>query len=104
MKKDDVETKEDLYKVGDIVYRVCGDTVQKTEIVKVEHYPHPVYTDALGFVSFNHTVVNRYFPTEEEATAVIERAKKIKQKKILLKEYEAELNKKYGLENHNYVK
>lgn len=101
--KRDVDTK-DLYKVGDVVYRVCGEVVRKTKIVKVEHYPHPAYTDDLGHVSFNHTIVNRYFSTEEEAEAVVEKAKKIKEKKTLLKKYEAELNEKYSLADHHFIK
>lgn len=91
-----------LCDVGDTFYRVCNDRIRLITIAKVEKMTlgHYVYEDNDGHSYFNRALTKSCFKTEEEAKNEIQRRKKIKEKRNLLKEYERKLNKELGLKDH----
>jgi hypothetical protein len=97
---------EQLCEVGDTLYRVGARTnsIQRIKIVRIEHYPHCVYRDDAGHSYFNRSLSKSCFKTEEDAEAELHRREAIVSKRKLLKEYEVELNKILGLEDHYIIK
>lgn len=101
MKKD--ETIE-LCEVGDILYKVGKRGITKITILEIDHFPHCVYRDDQGNSYFNHTLEKSCFKTKEAAEREMFRRACIAKKRILLKNYEKELNVRFSLEDHFIVK
>lgn len=96
---------EELCKVNDVLFKIKKDgTICPIKIIKIEHYPHPVYRDNFRNSYFNKNIFKNCFKTKEEAKKEIQRRQNIVKKRQLLKEYERRLNKELGLEDHYYIR
>ena len=93
-----------LYNVGDVLYRVGKYGIEQITITKVDAYPHYVYRDDKGHSYFNHNITKSCFKTREDAQQELERKERITKKKQMLKEYEQQLNRKFGLVDHFIIK
>lgn len=94
-----------MCKVGDTIYHLSKNGITKTKVIEINHYPHAVYklagkTDSYFDRAFGKTL----FLTIEEANNAVLEKDKIQKKREMLKVYEAELNEKFGLENHKIIK
>lgn len=101
---DNVDEFVKLCDVGDTLYKVYKDKMTKITITEVKQLPHFVYKDDKGTSYFNRTINRSCFKTIKEAEQALWRNQNIMEKRELLKEYERELNKKYGLEDHIIVR
>lgn len=98
-------TDEELCKVNDTLFKIKKDgTIYPIKITKITHYPHTVYGDNFGNIYFNKNIFNSCFKTEEDAKKEMLKRQNITKKRQLLKEYERNLNKELGLEDHYYIK
>ena len=96
---------EDICKVGDTVYRLSKNGIMETKVIGIEHYPHAVYKlEGWPDSYFNRAFGKTLFLTMEDAMNAVQAKDNIAKKREMLREYEAELNKKFGLENHRIVK
>lgn len=102
MKKE--QDYEQLCEVGDILYRVCKNQISTIKIVDIVHYPHCVYRADNGNSYFNRAFGKTLFKTQEEASKSVHRSQYISEKRDLMRKYERELNKKFGLEDHFIIK
>ena len=93
-----------LYHVGDFLYKVSRDRITKIMITDVRKYPHIVYRDNNNTSYFNRSIVKSCFKTYEEAEAEIDRQRRIKKKREMMKEYERKLNEELNITNHLIVK
>lgn len=95
---------EELFHVGDVLFRVGRDGISEVTIMEINHYPHTVYRDDHGHSYFNHSIRKRCFMTKEEAEREIQKRNNIATKRKMLKEYEVQLNYELGIENHFIIK
>ncbi len=94
-----------ICEVGDTFYKIKKDgTLKQITIVEVLDYGHFVYRDNEKNTYFNRTIRKSCFRTKQEAEEAVWKMRDIAEKRELLKEYERELNKKYGLGDHTIVK
>ena len=95
----------DICNVGDTVYRLSKNGIMETKVVKIDHYPHAVYRLEGCYESyFDRAFGKTIFLTLEDANKAIQNKISVAEKRKLLKEYERELNKKLGLEDHFIIK
>lgn len=95
----------DMCKVGDKVWRLSKNGIMETTCIEVAHYPHAVYKFANCYDScFDRAFGRTVFLSLEDANKAIQVKEKIAKKREMLKQYEAELNEKLGLENHKIIK
>ena len=95
---------EQLFKEGDVLFRVGKYGIDKVTIIEVKHYPHCVYKDDHGHSYFNRNIRNSCFETQEDAEKEIQRRKNIIEKRKMLKKYELKLNEEFGINNHFIIK
>ncbi len=95
---------EELFNVGDVLFRVGRDGIDEVTIMEINHYPHCVYKDDHGHSYFNHSIRKSCFKTREEAEREILKRRNIATKRKMLKEYEIKLNYELGIENHFIIK
>lgn len=95
----------DMCKVGDTVYRLSKNGITETKVVRIDHYPHAVYK-LEGWMDsyFDRAFGRTLFFTMEDANNAIRTRENIAKKREMLKQYETELNEKFGLENHRIIK
>lgn len=95
-----------ICEVGDVLYKVkqTGEIVKITIAEVIDYGTHYIYKDENKGTHLNRTIRKTCFRTMEEAEKEVWRLQDIKEKKALLKEYERELNAKYNLGNHFFVK
>lgn len=95
----------DMCKVGDTVYRLSKNGIMETKVVRIDHYPHAVYK-LEGWMDsyFDRAFGRTLFLTMEDANNAIRARENIAKKREMLKQYETELNEKFGLENHRIIK
>ena len=95
----------DTCNVGDTVYRLSKNGIVETKIAKIDHYPHAVYRlEGLSESYFERAFGKTIFLTLEDANKAVQDKINIAEKRKLLKEYEAELNKRFGLTGHRIIK
>lgn len=100
-----MEQKKPEYEVGEVLYKVHRSNITPITIKKINAYPnHFVYVADNNVHYLSRTLIRSCFKTEEEAQKELLKNTLIKEKRELLKEYEKELNTKYGLEGHQIVK
>lgn len=93
------------YKVGEVLYKVHKSNITPITIKKIKTYPtHFVYVADNNVHYLSRTLIRSCFKTEEEAQKEFLKNKQIREKRELLKEYEKELNARYGLEDHRIIK
>lgn len=95
---------EELFNVGDVLFRVGRDGIDEVTIIEINHYPHSVYKDDHGHSYFNHSIRKSCFKTLEEAKKEQQKRENIAKKRKMLKEYEIQLNYEFGIENHFIIK
>lgn len=95
-----------ICEVGDVLYKVkqTGEIVKIVITEAIDYGTHYIYKDENKGSHLNRTIRKTCFRTMEEAEKELWRLQDIKEKKALLKEYERELNAKYNLGNHFFVK
>ena len=98
------EEEIELFKIGDILYRVGKEDISQITIMDIKHYPHCVYKDDYGRSYYNHTIRKSCFKTLEEAKQEVQRRENIAKKRKYLKEYELQLNEQLNIQNHFIVK
>ena len=95
----------DICNVGDTVYRLSKNGIMETTIAKIDHYPHAVYRlENWPESYFERAFGKTIFLTLEDANKAIQNKISVAEKRKLLKEYERELNEKFGLEDHFIIK
>ena len=95
----------DICNVGDTVYRLSKNGIMETKVAKIDHYPHAVYRLEGCYESyFDRAFGKTIFLTLEEANKAVQNKISIAEKRKLLKEYETELNKRFGLTDHFIIK
>ena len=95
----------DICNVGDTVYRLSKNGIMETKIAKIDHYPHAVYRlENWPESYFERAFGKTLFLTLEDANKAIQNKISVAEKRKLLKEYERELNEKFGLEGHFIIK
>ena len=95
----------DICNIGDTVYRLSKNGIMETKVVKIDHYPHAVYRLEGCYESyFERAFGKTIFLTLEDANKAIQNKISVAEKRKLLKEYERELNEKFGLEGHFIIK
>ena len=95
----------DICNVGDTVYRLSKNGIVETKIAKIDHYPHAVYRlEGLSESYFERAFGKTIFLTLEDANKAMQNKISVAEKRKLLKEYERELNEKFGLEDHFIIK
>ena len=95
----------DICNVGDTVYRLSKNGIVETKIAKIDHYPHAVYRLEGCYESyFDRAFGKTIFLTLEDANKAMQNKISVAEKRKLLKEYERELNEKFGLEGHFIIK
>lgn len=100
-----MDSCEELCKVGDKLYRLSKNGITEVTVLEIEHYPHCVYKLSGCYDScFNRAFGKTIFKTYEEANEAVRAKEKIIKKRELLKQYETELNEKFGLKDHRIVK
>lgn len=99
--------KVQLFNKGDILYKLTHDTKSNTYSIypvvveKVEDYDtHFIYRTNKNESIYNRTIGRTYFTTFKEATDYKTKLQINSKKRALLKEYEQELNKKFGIETN----
>lgn len=99
--------KVQLFNKGDILYRLAHDTKSNTYSIypvvveKVEDYDtHFIYRTNKNESIYNRAIGRTYFTTFKEATDYKTKLQINSKKRALLKEYEQELNKKFGIETN----
>lgn len=95
----------DMCKVGDTVYRLSKNGITEAKVIEIEHYPHAVYKLS-GFADsyFDRAFGKTLFLTMEDANNAVRARANIAEKRKLLKNYETELNERFGLGDHRIVK
>lgn len=94
--------EEQLFNIGDELYAVTKDGMQKIVITDVERADLGHYIYRAGKRTyFNRNFGNTLFKTEEECKHAIWRIEIIKEKRRLLKQYEEMLNTSFGLSDHH---
>lgn len=102
--------EEQILNVGDILYKINRNKIDgpiEVTVISAERMSagHIVYRyDNSRDSFFSRAIGHSLFRTKEEAINELEKIKKCKNKRAILKEYENELNKKLGLENHTIIK
>lgn len=104
MERNTVNEYVQLHQVGEFLYKVSRDKITKIMITEVRKYPHIVYRDNNNVSYFNRSIVKSCFKTYEEAEQEIDRQRRIKKKREMLKEYERKLNEELNITNHLIVK
>ena len=95
----------DICNVGDTVYRLSKNGIMETKIAKIDHYPHAVYRlENWPESYFERAFGKTIFLTLEDANKAVQNKINIAEKRKLLKEYETELNKRFGLTHHRIIK
>lgn len=95
----------DMCNVGDTVYRLSKNGIMETKVIAIEHYPHAVYKlEGWPESYFDRAFGKTLFLTMEEANKAVSTKANIVKKRMLLKEYEAELNERFNLGDHKIVK
>ena len=95
----------DICNVGATVYRLSKNGIMETKVTKIDHYPHAVYRLEGCYESyFDRAFGKTIFLTLEDANKAIQNKISVAEKRKLLKEYERELNEKFGLEGHFIIK
>lgn len=95
----------DVCKVGDTVYRLFKTGIMETKVIGIEHYPHAIYKlEGCADSYFESAFGKTLFLTMEEANKAIIAKENVAKKRKMLKEYETELNEKFGLGDHRIVK
>ena len=91
-----------LYKVNQTSY-----TIKKVickDIIICARMGHLLYVLSDGSHCFTRAFGKYVFKTKKEAMDKLNSLTKLKQKRMLLKEYEEKINKQLGLKNHYYFK
>ena len=94
--------EEQLFNIGDELYAITKDGMQKIVITDVERADLGHYIYRAGKRTyFNRTFGKTLFKTEEECKHAIWRINAIKEKRRLLKEYEEKINAVFSLSDHH---
>lgn len=99
-----------LCEVGDIMWKCdTGFQVYKTRITSVKYINsfrggHFVYRDEFGRSYFDKNFNKNIFFTEDDAQKEANKRSGIVMKKKMLREYEEQLNKQFGIVDHRWVK
>ena len=95
----------DICNVGDTVYRLSKNGIMEKKKAKIDHYPHAVYRlENWPESYFERAFGKTLFLTLEDANKAVQNKINIAEKRKLLKEYETELNKRFGLTDHRIIK
>lgn len=92
--------------VGDKFYRIIKNEIVPIQIIRVTHYElgHYIYDDNLNYTHKGRSFGSSLFRTQEECEEELRRRQITKEKRKLMKEYETELNEKFGLKDHFIIK
>ena len=92
--------------VGDKFYRIMKNRIVPIQIMRVTHHElgHYTYEDDLNYTHRGSAFGSSLFRTKEECEEELRRRQNIREKRKLMKEYETELNRKFGLEDHFIIK
>ena len=95
----------DICNVGDTVYRLSKNGIIETKITTRDPYPPAVYRlENWPESYFERAFGKTLFLTSEDANKAVQDKVNIAEKRKLLKEYETELNKRFGLTDHRIIK
>ena len=91
---------------GDKFYRIIKDKIIPVQIIRVTHHKlgHYTYEDDLKGIHIGSAFGGSLFRTQEECEEELRRRQNVREKRKLMKEYERELNEKFGLKDHFIIK